>query len=418
MNKKPFFSVVIPTRNKAAYLPIAIQSTLNQTFKDFEIIVNDNFSSDNTEEIAKSFDDDRIKYFKTTEALPMNESWKNALSRAEGEYITFLGDDDAHSHIFLERMKEIIDKNDARMICSAMGEYTHDAAYAFETNLKPNTLVVSAFTNQLAVYDSREAISSVYAAVGLVKERSEQPFHCPQLINAVYHQSLFTLASEKVREIFPNVLSTDFYVAIITLSVVDKFYVLDAPLSFHGLTNKSTTASIAKSLGGGKMKDSQPEMTNIKHAPLKIVTIPTFVTDALIKAKTDLKDELDFIKIDLTAYLAGSYETLNKWEAEGLDVSSEKAELSGIIAEQPIEIQRAIDAALSLKSKIKNSLYYQLRTVQRTALYDLFVKLYPRRTRRRLFIDGSRYGFSNLTDCSKMIGHEFLEKNRSNTSRF
>ena len=58
----PFFSFIIPTKNRSAILKFAIQSCLNQSFGDFEIIVSDNNSKDRTEEVVKKFTDARIKY--------------------------------------------------------------------------------------------------------------------------------------------------------------------------------------------------------------------------------------------------------------------------------------------------------------------------------------------------------------------
>ena len=60
---KPFFSVIIPTYNSAILLKRAIQSVLDQTFKDFEIIVIDNSSEDNTESVVQSFNSKKIIFF-------------------------------------------------------------------------------------------------------------------------------------------------------------------------------------------------------------------------------------------------------------------------------------------------------------------------------------------------------------------
>ena len=53
--KKPFFSVVIPTYNQAKFLKIALRSVFSQTFKNFEIIVIDNYSNDKTHELLKKY---------------------------------------------------------------------------------------------------------------------------------------------------------------------------------------------------------------------------------------------------------------------------------------------------------------------------------------------------------------------------
>ena len=57
MNKSPLFSVVIPTYNCADFLKRALSSVFVQTYQNFEVIVVDNSSTDNTEDVLNSFDD-------------------------------------------------------------------------------------------------------------------------------------------------------------------------------------------------------------------------------------------------------------------------------------------------------------------------------------------------------------------------
>ena len=92
---KPIVSVIIPTYNREKLLMRAIQSVLNQTFKDFEIIVVDDSSRDNTKEVVKSIKDKRIKYIYKSR-LPHNPaSTRNeGIIKSKGKYIAFLDDDD------------------------------------------------------------------------------------------------------------------------------------------------------------------------------------------------------------------------------------------------------------------------------------------------------------------------------------
>ena len=57
----PFFSVVIPTYNQAKYLKASIDSVLRQSYKDFEIIIIDNYSTDETQKIIKKYKSRRIR---------------------------------------------------------------------------------------------------------------------------------------------------------------------------------------------------------------------------------------------------------------------------------------------------------------------------------------------------------------------
>ena len=92
---KPMVSVIIPTHNRANLIGKAIQSVLDQTHRDFELIVVDDGSTDNTEAVVKGFGDERIRYIRLdknsgTSAVPRN----TGIKAAEGEYIAGHDDDD------------------------------------------------------------------------------------------------------------------------------------------------------------------------------------------------------------------------------------------------------------------------------------------------------------------------------------
>ncbi len=111
--KYPKVSVIIPTYNRASLLPRAIKSVLNQTFKDFELIIVDDCSTDNTEEVVEEFQkkDKRIKYLRLKKnsgapAHPRNVGIKNS----QGKYIAFLDNDDEWLPEKLEKQLNLFEK--------------------------------------------------------------------------------------------------------------------------------------------------------------------------------------------------------------------------------------------------------------------------------------------------------------------
>jgi glycosyltransferase involved in cell wall biosynthesis len=105
----PKVSVLIPTFNSAEYVGEAIQSVLDQTFRDFEIIISDNASADNTEEIVKKFRDPRIGYFRSNVNVEMGINWNRCLVLAKGRYVALLCADDIWLPLFLEKSVEILE---------------------------------------------------------------------------------------------------------------------------------------------------------------------------------------------------------------------------------------------------------------------------------------------------------------------
>src|SRR5215831_17207605 len=87
-------SVIIPTYNRAGFLRTAIISVLNQTFQDFEIIVVDDASTDNTPEVVTHFGDKRIKYIHNDINKGDAGTRNVGVVNSNCTYIAFLDDDD------------------------------------------------------------------------------------------------------------------------------------------------------------------------------------------------------------------------------------------------------------------------------------------------------------------------------------
>ena len=99
MKNKLTFSVLMPVYNCALYLAEAIESILNQTFTDFELIVLDDGSTDGSAEIAKSYNDSRIVYHCNEKNLGLANNLNVGLRMAKGKYIARMdGDDISLSH--------------------------------------------------------------------------------------------------------------------------------------------------------------------------------------------------------------------------------------------------------------------------------------------------------------------------------
>lgn len=107
----PFVSVIIPTYNRAQLLVKALQSVLNQTYQNFEILIIDDNSSDNTSEIINNFKDDRIKYFQLSKNQGAPAARNNGIKNAIGELIAFLDSDDQWLETKLEKQIELFNKD-------------------------------------------------------------------------------------------------------------------------------------------------------------------------------------------------------------------------------------------------------------------------------------------------------------------
>jgi glycosyltransferase involved in cell wall biosynthesis len=106
----PKIAVIIPAYNRASLIGESIESVLRQTFTDFEIIVVDDGSTDNTKEVVNSYHDPRIRYeYKTNGGVSAARNTGARMTTAA--YLTFLDSDDVYLENALEKMVNILDSH-------------------------------------------------------------------------------------------------------------------------------------------------------------------------------------------------------------------------------------------------------------------------------------------------------------------
>ena len=111
MTTRPKVSVIIPTHNRSAFLRSAIISVLNQTFQNFEIIIIDDASGDDTRKVITSFNEARIRGIHNQASKGAAGSRNIGVTNAHGEYIAFLDDDDEWLPAKLERQARLLDNS-------------------------------------------------------------------------------------------------------------------------------------------------------------------------------------------------------------------------------------------------------------------------------------------------------------------
>lgn len=122
-------SIVIPTFNRAKILKDNLMNILNQTYSDFEVIIIDDNSIDNTKEVIENIPDKRVRYYKNKENKGACYSRNRGISLAKGEYIAFQDSDDYWFPEKLEKQLEYIKKVDCDLVFCAMDTYDENKKY-------------------------------------------------------------------------------------------------------------------------------------------------------------------------------------------------------------------------------------------------------------------------------------------------
>jgi glycosyltransferase involved in cell wall biosynthesis len=153
---KPFFTIAIPTYNRSKDLKIALEFLLQQDFKNFEIVISDNCSTDDTNYIVSLFKDKRIRYFANSKNIQVIPNIQRVIDLARGRYIFLHADDDfIVDKTALKKAKKIIDKQKLGYLRLNYLSFSPNKKYVFDfraskhykknvilkSNLKPLTII-------------------------------------------------------------------------------------------------------------------------------------------------------------------------------------------------------------------------------------------------------------------------------------
>ena len=134
MANGPQISVVILTYNAANYLAASIGSALAQTFTDFELLILDNASTDETPQVVAQFNDPRIQYHRNERNLGFAGNANVGLKRARGQYITYLGADDIWNERFLARCIDLLRRNSSLALVHTAATWIDPSGAPFGAN--------------------------------------------------------------------------------------------------------------------------------------------------------------------------------------------------------------------------------------------------------------------------------------------
>ncbi|MDR1896784.1 MAG: glycosyltransferase [Prevotellaceae bacterium] len=232
MNTKPKYTIIIPTRNSLEYLKDAIESVLSQPFSDYELIVSDNHSDDDTHEYVNSISHPNLRLIKPGKGLSMVDHWEWALTYATGEWIVFLGADDGVMPYFFELAEFLTRKaenKNIKVINSVRAYFFWDGCQ----NVYGDKSISYAAHAKCVVRQSK--LELLDATIGL-----SNYLYLPQMYTAsIVHISLVQTAKAKNDGAFYSSLIPDANGAAIICSIEDKYLESLIPLGWIGSSPKS-----------------------------------------------------------------------------------------------------------------------------------------------------------------------------------
>ncbi len=396
----PLFSIVIPTFNRSSLFPLAVRSLLAQTFEDFEVIVSDNSSDDDTPAVVRQFKDPRVKYARTPKHFVIADSWEFARRQATGRLVIALSDDDALVDTALERFAAEASRHDADFLFSAVARYRSPSFPGSEKN----TVECPPFTGSARVVTVEEFVGPLY--------RFQPAFDMHPSAFVFSHATADMIAGRTGRFFWTN--GVEFSAWPMAAVFAKRIVYIDAPLTLLGRTGKSW-GSNTQLCNPGK-EAIQAFFDDVdhsrKHAPLNNFMTSNLMAEGMLMAKSLFPSEFAAFEFDEPAYLRATVTSLAQRQSLGVDVSAELREALAYAAERhPTLMAELVERPQTPRTE---ALKQQLRsTVGNLGVRALRRRMQTRQLAHKLargaahagfWASGDDFGFSDVLGCAEFLG--------------
>ncbi|OIP76255.1 MAG: hypothetical protein AUK06_00320 [Parcubacteria group bacterium CG2_30_36_18] len=380
-------SIVIPTLNRANLLKFALKSAVEQDYRNLEIVVCDDCSTDNTKEIVESFDNKNIVYVRPDKRLNMSDTLEFGLSKAKGDYITFLTDACyLLSDCISTAMKELERFNSKLAMWKNCGYFSSDW---FEVQRK-NTLYIPKVTFKNYLLNSKEYLEKFYNNI-------REPI-IPKSINSLCHRSIIDKAIKRQGRFFLYPIP-DHTSAASMLFNTPNFVFIDKPLFIGSVSSANIGASQSFNLGKGAqdfLKGFDQKLEDITF--LGIYTTSSLIIKGLENVR---KFYLDICpEINVRNAIGEIVDSLSKLEIYGTNVNDFWRILNDYITLQHQELKPFI-----LKKKIKSKIKWRMVKIVRSLPY---LYNFESLIRNAKILKGDKFKFNNIGEAAKIL----INKNR------
>ena len=318
MGAPPFFSVIIPTKNRPALLADAIHSVVLQEFDDYELIVSDNCNDDKTRQaIAPFAGHPRLRQVRTDTELPMPAHWEFATAKARGRYVLVLTDRSALKQRSLEKIYRVIMSHGEEIgVCSWPWSLFDDARGILFG--EPN----GAGRGEVAVLESASV------ARAFVNKSDAYPYALPRGLNSCYRHDLGQQIRDKFGPLFCPV-SPDFTSAFLLLA--------HAPQVIHIGEALFVSQGLGVSNGGrGVASTALPYMETLgirnfyEYVPIKAPIVENVIFNDFLNVQARAGGNLTGVRVNWVEYFVACYRELLEKKGAGL---TSAPVLAGLFAE-------------------------------------------------------------------------------------
>jgi len=384
-------SIIVPTRNRAHLLKVALKSALGQTWYDLEILVSDNYcGNEETRRVFDSFNDPRLRYVRTDRLLAMHDSWEFALAHATGEYVTVLSDDSYLLSDAIERAMATVEEYKVDLI--AWNSCTYYSPDWYEPYLR-NHLAVANPPYKTVLLSSQDVLRELFDL------RLDSAVQMPRFLNSICHRRLLAKIVQRHGRMFLPPCP-DYSAAAFLLLNTDQYVFTGWPLGIDGATSRSIGFTLGFNNGEAFrefLAEFEETASFRKAIDLQLATTSVCIAQTLEEVRKSCDPTSIPYHVNRQSVLYQSIESVAAHERNGADVAEAWRILDAYLASQPEDIQRA---ALTHKRK------FQARSLLRGAIGELIHSFpgweYLARLRGGHIFHGARQHFRNMEECGRI----------------
>jgi glycosyltransferase involved in cell wall biosynthesis len=300
MNQKlslPKLTVIVPTRERADTLKHTIKTLIVQDYQNLEILICDNFSKDDTLNIVNTFKDSRINYVNSGARLSMSDNWEFALNHATGDFVTFIGDDDAFVPGAIARAMGVIYNENPDALVWQKIEYCWPDH--IEDGFK-NWISIKNFNCDFLKVNSQKKLNKV------------MKFHdsytkLPCLYNSIVKISKINEVKKlsKSNKFFHSI-APDVYSGIVLSKVINNYIYTKYPFSINGASRHSNGTSVIRQ--SNDVKNSPYEKFKMENklkyddALMMVPSVSVGVIGEYLNAKKNIS-QLSFNELNWKSYI-------------------------------------------------------------------------------------------------------------------
>jgi glycosyltransferase involved in cell wall biosynthesis len=226
-SRDPLISIVIPTRERAEKLPYTLKTVLSQPGDDFDVLVSDNASEDETRTVVEGISDARLRYVNTGRRLSMCDNWEFALANVRGRYAMVIGDDDALAPDAIASLTELIETEPVGLYCweAHIYQWPSESSPASLRHLTPETRTSRIELDELVRFSFRLG--------GLRYMR------LPLLYHSLVEQSILESIRKQTGRIFHST-QPDVFLGFAMPAICSNAVRIGRALSIYGVSEKPT----------------------------------------------------------------------------------------------------------------------------------------------------------------------------------